>query len=398
MEPAGSGGEGREPALVFNRERRLHARAYDYWVSLLRGRAMPQLTDLDADHLQSHAGHSVLIELSDGGAPAIAFLGQELRDEAGIGPARPTIDQVPEHTLLAELLRRLPDIVARRAPVGFEAEFAGRAGTANRHRGILLPLAGEDGSLAAVYGVMSWKAMVAAERLPDIAAAVASAIHARNATPPTSIWGDGPGATARQEAPAAPSLDQRIAAARTWAALASTNRSHNRTSLHAALGGAFDVLLDARADAVGFAALADAAHVGTAVTARNVVDLVFGGPLGALSRLERRRYALVLDHGVRLGMGPGRLAPWLDGLSGGHRAAAQAERRAVRQEQRRAGIAETWDWVEAQPTLGHIALSTMDDDLLLLLGRRATGGVEVIATVGHAPHLTDAALARARAA
>jgi hypothetical protein len=149
-----------DPVVAFARERRLHAQAYDHWVSLLRGRRMPALSDLDPAAISGFAGQSVLLLLvGQSGAPTIAFLGRDLREEADIVAARPTLEDVPGDTMLAELLRRLPDIVAYAAPVGFEAEFTGRSGTPNLHRGILLPLADDNGALAAIYGVISWKAL-----------------------------------------------------------------------------------------------------------------------------------------------------------------------------------------------------------------------------------------------
>jgi hypothetical protein len=374
-------GLGDEPVFAFGRERRMHARAYDYWVSLLNGRRMPCVRDMDQRKMAGFADRSVLVDLPEqGGAPVIAYLGEELRAECDIVAANPTIDDVAPGTLLAELLRRFSDIVVHEAPVGFEAEFAGRDDTRLLHRGILLPFSDDAGRLSAVYGVMSWKQVAAVEPAPDIMAAIGSVMAARASAPVVCAWGDGPGAasTAAESLPPQQPA-QRLAQARTWAALAVTDRTRGDTSLHAALGAAYDYLL--------------AIRDGT-LTTRKLVRMVFGTDL---RRIDRIRFAATLDHAIRLGMGPGRLPAWLDNHEGGHVAIAIAERHARRTERSAAQFGEQRDWVEAQAALGQIELA-IDQDLMLLIGRRALRGVEVIAPVPADEYFTEAAVERARRA
>lgn len=374
-------GLGDEPVYAFGRERRMHARAYDYWVSLLHGRRMPCINDVDPDRTAQFDGRSVLVDLPpQGGSPVIAYLGDDLRQESDINAPRPTLADIPPDCLLAELLRRFPDIIAHQAPVGFEAEFMGRGDTHLLHRGILLPFADENGDLVSVYGVMSWKQVAAVQPEPNLAAAIGSAMASRPSAPVLCAWGDGPGAalTASESLPPQP-LDQRLATARTWAALAVTDRTRGQASLHAALGAAYDYLLAARDGAL---------------TSRKVVGLVFGADL---RRSERLRYTAVLNHAIRLGLGPSRVATWLDNHGGGYRAVAMAERQARRSERRAAEAGEKRDWVEAQASLGHIELA-VDEDLMLLIGRRSPKGVDVIAPVPADDLFTGVALARARRA
>lgn len=371
---------GDEPVFVFGRERRMHARAYDYWVSLLHGRTMPRIADLDPDQLSDFADRSVLVDVpASGTTPTIAFLGRELRDEAGVDRLRPTIDAVPAHTLLAELLRRFPDIIAHHAPVGFEAEFARRSGGNVLHRGILLPFADERGALTSVYGVISWRQLAAVEPMPDVVAAIGSVMASRPNPVASSAWGDGPGASLAAEPREPQPLAQRLAAARTWAALAATDRTRSDASLHAALGGAFDYWMAVRADAP--------------FTARKAIALVFGS---GLRRLDRIRYIATLEHADRLGLGQGRVAAWLDNHRGGHVAIAIAERQARRVTKRMAQAGEQAEWGQAQDAIGHIELA-VDEEFMLLIGRRSARGVDVIAPVPADDLFTGAALARARA-
>lgn len=374
-------GMGDEPVFAFGRERRMHARAYDYWVSLLNGRRMPCVRDMDQRKLTPFADRSVLVDLPErGGAPVIAYLGGDLRTESEIVSANPTIDDVPPGTLLGELLRRFTDIVQHEAPVGFEAEFAGRADTRLLHRGILLPFSDDSGRLTAVYGVMSWKQVAAVEPAPDIMAAIGSAFATRTSAPVVCAWGDGPGAalTAAESLPPQP-IAQRLAQARTWAALAATDRTRSDASLHAALGAAYDYMLAVR---------------DSALTPRKLVRMVFGGDL---RRIDRIRFVATLNHAVRLGLGPGRIPSWLDNHEGGHIAIAISERRARRSERRAAMVGEQRDWVDAQAALGKIELA-IDQDLMLLIGRKVPQGVEVIAPVPADDHFTEAAVERVRRA
>src|SRR5205085_4334601 len=65
-------------------ERRMHVRAYNYWVSLLAGRAYPAIQDIDPHNIEDFGPHSVLLDFSqDAEDPEIAFLGYALREECG---------------------------------------------------------------------------------------------------------------------------------------------------------------------------------------------------------------------------------------------------------------------------------------------------------------------------
>ena len=45
-------------------ERRMHVRAYNYWVSLLAGRAYPAIQDVDPHNIEDFGPHSVLLDFS----------------------------------------------------------------------------------------------------------------------------------------------------------------------------------------------------------------------------------------------------------------------------------------------------------------------------------------------
>src|SRR3954464_11378966 len=85
-------------------ERRMHVRAYNYWVSLLDGRPYPSIQDVDPQTIGDFGPHSVLLDFSRNPEdPDIAFLGRALRIECGLDQAIGRISQVPGRSLLSRL-------------------------------------------------------------------------------------------------------------------------------------------------------------------------------------------------------------------------------------------------------------------------------------------------------
>src|SRR5881392_2687964 len=59
-------------AAIGTDERRMHVRAYNYWVSLLEGRDFPSIEDLEPADVADFSAHSVLLDFTCGrGNPAI---------------------------------------------------------------------------------------------------------------------------------------------------------------------------------------------------------------------------------------------------------------------------------------------------------------------------------------
>ena len=71
-------------------ERRMHVRAYNYWVSLLAGRPYPSIQDVDPQTIDDFGPHSVLLDFSRNPEdPEIAFLGRALRVECALDDSDP---------------------------------------------------------------------------------------------------------------------------------------------------------------------------------------------------------------------------------------------------------------------------------------------------------------------
>ncbi|MFN3389406.1 MAG: hypothetical protein ACK40O_10795, partial [Allosphingosinicella sp.] len=139
-------------------ERRMHVRAYNYWVSLLDGRAYPSIRDLHPHSLDDFGPNSVLLDFTDDPEdPKVSFLGSALRQECDlIGDVR-RISEVPKRSLLSRLTDHYMQIIANCAPIGFEAEFVGQRGMNAMYRGILMPFSSTGERIDFIYGVINWK-------------------------------------------------------------------------------------------------------------------------------------------------------------------------------------------------------------------------------------------------
>jgi hypothetical protein len=157
-------------------ERRMHVRAYNYWVSLLDGRDFPSIEDLEPADVSDFADHSVLLDFTCGrDNPAIPYIGAAIRDECGLAEDTRTIGDVPSRSLLSRLTDHYMQIIANRAPIGFEAEFANQREETICYRGILMPFSSDGEGIDFIYGVINWKRVGAEQAAAAPAPAIAEA-------------------------------------------------------------------------------------------------------------------------------------------------------------------------------------------------------------------------------
>ena len=139
-------------------ERRMHVRAYNYWCSLLEGRDYPSIEDLEPGDIEDFGPHSVLLDFTEGrDNPATPYIGTAIREECGLGDDINSIADVPSRSLLSRLTDHYMQIIANRAPVGFEAEFVNQRGRSICYRGILMPFSSDGDTIDFIYGVINWK-------------------------------------------------------------------------------------------------------------------------------------------------------------------------------------------------------------------------------------------------
>ena len=384
-------------------ERRMHVRAYNYWVSLLDGRPYPSIRDVDPQTIGDFGPHSVLLDFSrDPADPEIAFLGRELRAECALDHTIARISEVPGRSLLSRLTDHYLQIIANRAPIGFEAEFVGIRGHNTLYRGILMPLSSDGESIDFIYGVINWKEMAEA----DVAAEIAGeALRAIADTPEPVLvhagdgpaWADGPNsefveATVTGDLSAPPDkstlslwpddgLADRLSVARDSAGEAAASDARGRAALYRALGHAYDFALAAEKAPEDYAELL--ADAGLKAQARApmtpVVKLVFGVHYDK-SRLTE--FAAALSWAKRERVAAGTLAAMLEAFEGGLKGVVAAERAFRRPAARPDRWAEIRARLHAAPPLARVEIEVQgEDEFVLLVARREAAGLAIVAPV-----------------
>ena len=402
-------------------ERRMHVRAYNYWVSLLDGRDYPSIEDLEPGEVSDFATHSVLLDFTSGrDNPATPYIGAAIREECGLGEGIKHIGEVPSRSLLSRLTDHYLQIIANRAPIGFEAEFMNQRGDNICYRGILMPFSSDGDTIDFIYGVINWKRSDAAVEQP-IAAVLPSTedapIPANDgeeedelildeaisspegleeddsyavAAPTVHFaWEDGPlNDDEDSDAPlpeivldADAGLADRLWAARETADAVKTADGRSRSALYRALSQAYDFALAAEQEPQDYAELLEESGMKAQARApmTPIVKLVFGIDYDKARLTE---FAAALAYGRRQDVEQGEFLKFIEGQAGGLKALVAAERQAKRPEPKPDTKAEAAKAKlrEAAP----IALESVSADsefALVLARRRADGGVDPIAVV-----------------
>lgn len=433
-EDANTAGADRPPQIGSD-ERRMHVRAYNFWVSLLGGRAYPSIEDLEPGEAVDFGPHSVLLDFTGGlKDPSIAYLGEALRRECGLNQGIHSIADVPSRSLLSRLTDHYLQILANRAPIGFEAEFVSQRGNNTFYRGILMPFSSDDDTIDFVYGVINWKEL-------EVMVAPAITLDAPEAAPlpplplpavalePVSLaFADGPGGeladaplvadlpldlplvaetadgddSADIEAEAETetllpghnaALADHLAAARDQAEVAQGARLKSRASLYRALGLAYDFSCLTEVRPAEYAELLDDSGIKAQARApmTAVIKLVFGVQVDKARVTE---FAATLAQAHRLGLAPGLLPEFLEAQPGGLKAMVAAERKARRPVTAPPSHAEI-----ARAALRKIAPQAMLDlpsdgqEFVLLLARREKDGrLAVLAPIPEEQTLVDRAI------
>jgi hypothetical protein len=400
------------PAAIGNDERRMHVRAYNHWASLLGDRSLPSIEDLNPEGLSDFGPNSVLLDFTRGAEnPGISYLGTKLAAECGFDVAPETVAEVPARSLLSRLTDHYLQIIANRAPIGFEAEFVNTRGHNTMYRGILMPLSTDDDTIDFVYGVINWKEVVGADESDVLSAQLSAALVSTHPRPTMPVWADGPSADADSEpvqtpsrpeildddfgidvsadteefepvpAPQGVDLADWLASARASADAFRYADRRGRTALYHALGQAYDFALLADVKRTDYEELL--ADSGIAVQARApmtpIVKLVFGSDYDKTRITE---FAAALSYGKRHGLPHGGMRVFLEQYPGGLKAIVAADRR----ERRPAGTTTPRDVArDAARALQQQAVLTLpgDDEFVMLVARRVDG--ERVAIIGVVP-------------
>jgi hypothetical protein len=404
------------PPEIGTDERRMHVRAYNYWVSLLDGRAYPSIEDLDPENLHDFGPNSVLLDFTAGTEnPTIAFLGNALRDECDLPAGVFSVGDIPSRSLLSRLTDHFLQIIANRAPIGFEAEFVNDRGNNTMYRGILMPFSSDDDTIDFIYGVINWKEVADKEitesLIDEVERALAAAPKLR--ADPVPVWADGPSRDddADDVAPM-PVLDDVIAADDVflasepetlgdWLAAARASAddavqadARSRDFLYRAISLAYDFSLVAALRPDDYAELLTDARIVQQDRApmTPIVKLVFGV---GYDKTRLAEYALALAHARRVGLGQGELQAYIERHVGGLKGLVIAER-GERRPAAAKPVVKADDQVRARArSIAPKAIIEVpgDDEFIVLVARRIDAGhVAVVGHVADADDLVEKAL------
>ncbi len=376
-------------AAIGTDERRMHVRAYNYWASLLEGRDYPSIEDLEPGDLLDFAPNSVLLDFTSGGdEPATPYIGAAIRAECDLPEEVQSIGQVPSRSLLSRLTDHYMQIIANRAPVGFEAEFENQRDETICYRGILMPFSSDGDTIDFIYGVINWKKLDQASQTSAPLAAVLPPIDEEEEPLELSDPIDaGPASETESEADLEIELgDDAGLADRLWAARESVealkvSEGRSRDALYRALARAYDFAIGAKAEPEDYAELLEESGVKAQTRApmTPIVKLVFGVDCDKARLTE---YAAALSYAERQCVELSGFLAFIEAQAGGLKALVAAERQARRPEPK--ADTKTEKAREKLRTVRPVALDSIGsaEEFALVLTRRSGSGVhQAIAVV-----------------
>ncbi len=415
------------PPVVSGDERRMQVRAYNFWTAQLNGKNYPCIEELDPRGIQDFSEHAVLLDFTSGiENPSIQYVGEKLRLECGLNEDITYLDQVPARSLLSRITDHYMQIIANRAPIGFEAEFVNDRGLAIMYRGILLPYSSDDDTIDFIYGVINWKEVASAELTAPLELEVEQALAT---APPRQehvpVWADGPAtghledevveddyqtehvdelmldedyAADEPQPDETSSLADWLHAARISAEGARDSDLRTREVLYQAIGRAHDFALVAQRNTEDYAELLADAGLKQQDRApfTPIVKLVFGA---AYDKTRLTEFSTALQYADRNAVPMGGLAQILASYDGGLKAIVAAERRA-RKVASGQHVATTSDdprtRLRSAPVRDLSEFAGAGDEFILLVARReADGTVAIVGSVEGDTALIDKALRKA---
>jgi hypothetical protein len=417
-------------AAIGTDERRMHVRAYNYWASLLDGRDFPSIEDLEPENVRDFASNSVLLDFTCGrDNPAIPYIGPAIRDECGLDDDMRTISQVPSRSLLSRLTDHYMQIIANRAPVGFEAEFDNQRGENICYRGILMPFSSDGEQIDFIYGVINWKANASAlpgePKGPEIAGLADQsadeepleltelAVGAPEVPAEEHLtWEDGPSAEPDDNPPEAPAdavpaphfawedgpladedevpiveldenagLADRLWAARETADAVKAGEGRTRAALYKALSLAYDFAVAARQNPEEYAELLEESGMKAQVRApmTPIVKLVFGVDYDKARLTE---FAAALSYAQRQEIALGGFREFIERQAGGLKALVALERQARRPEPKPDTRGErARAKLRAAPAISLAEVPAEEEFAIVVTRRSADGRHEPVAVV-----------------
>jgi hypothetical protein len=408
------------PPAIGGDERRMQVRAYNFWTAQLHDKNYPSIEELDPEGIQDFRENSVLLDFTSGiENPSIQFVGEALREECGLDDSITYLDQVPARSLLSRITDHYLQIIANRAPIGFEAEFVNDRNLTIMYRGILLPYSSDDDTIDFIYGVINWKEVAESEQQDELLAEVADALQsAQPRHEHMPVWADSPTQGLHDdivdfdademllgeeyEAPVELDHDSSLAdwlsLARQSAMSASDADLRGREALYQAIGRAYDFSLAAASNPADYnEILSDAGLTAQARAPMTpIVKLVFGA---GYDKTRVTEFATALNYAHKNRIAVGELPQLIARFNGGLKGIVKAER--LEAKVRRGGHV-TEQAVDPRNRLRSAQARTLEhfangpEEFVVLVARReADGSVSVIASVEADQAFTEKALRQA---
>lgn len=411
------------PPVISVDERRMQVRAHNFWTAQLHGKNYPSIEDLDPSSVEDFRDYSVLLDFTSGiDNPSIDFLGEKLRAECGLTANITYLDEVPSRSLLSRITDHYLQIIANRAPIGFEAEFVNNHGITIMYRGILMPYSSDDDTIDFIYGVINWKEVAT----DDVSAALQLEVEQLLAAAPqrtqhVSMWDNGSMPEHRFDDATPDDFDPHavisgpelildmpveenycladwLHIARQCADEARDSDQRTRDALYQAIGQAHDFALVASENPEEYAELLRDA--GLTIQERApftpIVKLVFGA---GYDKTRLTEFASALQFAQRNAVPIGGLADILAKYDGGLKGIVSAERLAKKVA---AGLPLAPSSIDPRPRLRSARKKDLSefagegDEFIVFVGRRdADGSIAIVGAVRGDAALTEKALRKA---
>ncbi len=298
----------------------------------------------------------------------------------------------PSRSLLSRLTDHYLQIIANRAPIGFEAEFVNQRGQSICYRGILMPFSSDGDTIDFIYGVINWK---------DSGDTAAESQVIRPELPPVEVEGQGPAdpldepatgwteSAVEEQSEEPPELlldDDAGLADRLWAARESAEvckqaDGRSRAALYRALAMAYDFAVASHRVPDEYAEMLEDAGVKAQARApmTPIVKLIFGVDYDKTRITE---FAAALAHAERCKVDFGGFLAFIEQAEGGLKGLVAAERKARRpdkpvEDKADAGRAA----LRRAARLALADLPTNQEFALVVTRRNADGVHEVVALV-----------------
>lgn len=387
------------PPSIQGDERRLQVRAYNFWTEQLGDNNYPSVEDLDPENSEDFAPFGVLLDFTSGiENPSIAYVGEALRDECGLSEDVSYLDQVPARSLLSRITDHYLQIIANRAPIGFEAEFVNEAGITIMYRGILLPYSSDNDTIDFIYGLINWKEGADKSLTDELELEVSNALQDPPAKMDTKqIWADGPNSKIIDagsdvdeislEGFEEPNDDDSLAdwlhAARYVADSAKTADARSRETLYNAISRAYDFALVADDNPEDYQMILQDCGLKSQERApmTPIVKLIFGINYDKTRITE---IASAMSFAKRSDIAIGGLSTMLSSYDGGLKGMVKAERLAKKIE---SGVIDTNAIIDPREALRNAPSRSIDaytgegDEFVVLMARRDENGE--LSIIGH---------------